>query len=656
MLLAFLLRMLLPLSSFAASRLFRTRSPAWGQGAARLLATRAGATDVGSPVASVRHFLQEQDLDAFVVPTDDPHLSEYPPRCFARRQFISGFTGSAGTALLTRENALLWTDGRYHQQAETELDGSWSLMKQGLRDVPKMSDWLVNTLGSDAPIRVGIDPFVHSASFAQALAKDLAARDHELVPLFGMENPVDMAWEGSALPRPGQPLAPIRLHPMEVAGKTTSDKVAEMREAMQDKGADALVVAMLDDVAWLYNIRGSDVEFNPVALSYAIVTMDTAILFMSEAKIPDDVRAELAAHKVEIRPYQNFIPYLQSLSQVGHKVWIDEERTNYAAAMAVDEENRVRGMNPVTLAKAIKNEAELNGMRAAHERDAAALIRFMSWMERTISDEGRTVTEVEVDEMLTGKFRKELDGFIEPSFPTIAGAGPNGAIIHYRADGPDCGIVGPGTILLLDSGGQYRDGTTDCTRTMVFGRDAEDLVPLEVRQTFTRVLQGNIRLDRSVFPEGTPGAVLDILAREELWRAGQDYAHGTGHGVGAALNVHEGPQSISPRFVNKQALLPGMILSNEPGFYAPSMFGIRTENLLVVEQAEGLESKATGKKFLRFRKLTQVPICKALIVKEMLSPTEVEWLNTYHAQIFQRVSPLLDRTDREWLRVACEAL
>jgi len=639
---------------------FRRAGPLAGRRAdlLRVLVTRAGATEAGAvtPVDTLRSYMEANNLDVFLVPTDDPHLSEYPPDCFARREFISGFTGSAGTAVVTREEALLWTDGRYHQQAEAQLEPSWTLMKAGLKGVPAIKDWLVEQLGKERSIRVGIDPFVHSAGFAEALSKGLAAKDHELVPLANGVNPVDAAWEASEQARPAEPVAPVRTHPKEVAGKSTAEKLAEVREAMEKKDADALVVGMLDEVAWLCNFRGSDVDFNPVALSYAVVTRDAAVLFMKGDKVPSDVRDALVENGVELRDYTEFVPFLEELSGAGKKVWIDEDRTNYAAAAAVAKENRVKGMNPVTLLKSVKNEAELAGMFASHVRDARALVRFFAWMDQTISEEGKTVTEVEVDDMLTGKFRQELEGFIEPSFPTIAGAGPNGAIIHYRASGEDCGVVGPGTVLLLDSGGQYHDGTTDCTRTMVFGKDAERLVPLEVRETFTRVLQGNIRLDRCCFPEGTPGCVLDVLAREELWRAGQDYAHGTGHGVGAALNVHEGPQSISPRFNNKQALLPGMILSNEPGFYEPSKFGIRIENLLVVEQADGLESAATGKKFLRFKKLTQVPICKALIVKELLRQDEIDWLDQYHASILAQLAPALHGSERAWLEAACAPL
>eukprot|EP00968_Pinguiococcus_pyrenoidosus_P016450 scaffold1596_cov302-Pinguiococcus_pyrenoidosus.AAC.19 len=383
---------------------------------------------------------------------------------------------------------------------------------------------------------------------------------------------------------------------------------------MAGKGADALAVAMLDEVAWLCNLRGSDVDFNPVAVSYAVVTMEKAILFINPEKVPDDVRAELEKNEVELRDYDSYFTFIEELAGKGSKIWIDPARTNYATAALVPSELRVQGMNPVTLLKSLKNEAELQGMIDVHVRDGCALVRFMSWLEQQIVDEGKTLTEVELDEMLTGKLRAELENFIEPSFPTIAGAGPNGAIIHYRASPQTCGSVSRGTLLLVDSGGQYREGTTDCTRTMVFGEDEEHAVPQYVKETFTRVLQGHIKVDRSVFPEGTPGFVLDAFAREELWRAGQDYAHGTGHGVGAALNVHEGPQSISPRFYNQQPLMAGMIVSNEPGFYEPGAFGIRIENLVAIEDA-GKVSAATGKKFLKFRKLSQAPLCKTLIVK-----------------------------------------
>lgn len=630
----------------------RPQSPPGGFGLARLMATRAGETEAqAGPAAAVeklRETMKGLDVDAFIVPTDDPHLSEYPPECFARREFISGFTGSAGTAVITRDDALLWTDGRYFLQAEEELPEDWTLMKSGQPGVPTLQKWLADTFGGASPVRVAIDPFVHSATFAETLKKDLEAKGHTLVTLDS--NPVDGVWDA----QPERPSGEIRLHPLEYAGKSVSEKLAEVRTLMAEKGAEALAVGMLDEVAWLFNVRGADIAFNPVALAYGLVTAEGATLFISGAKVPEAARAALEAEGVAIEAYEGLIPALSAAVEEGKKVWVDEARVNFACANVVPKASRASGVNPVTMLKAVKNAAELKGMRDAHERDAVALVRFMAWMHRTIADEGHALTEVEVDEALTGRFRAEVDGFLEPSFPTIAGAGPNGAIIHYRADGPDCGIVGPGTVLLLDSGGQYLDGTTDCTRTMVFG-DA-GCVPARVKETFTRVLQGNIAVDAAVFPEGTPGFVLDVLARRALWSAGQDYAHGTGHGVGAALNVHEGPQSISPRFQNTQALAPGMVLSNEPGFYEPKAFGIRTENLLVVEEVPDMVAQATGKQFLRFRSLTVVPINKALIVKDMLTQEELNWLNDYHKRVFDTVSPHLSREDKDWLEAACAPL
>uniref|UniRef100_A0A7S1XZD6 Xaa-Pro aminopeptidase P n=1 Tax=Phaeomonas parva TaxID=124430 RepID=A0A7S1XZD6_9STRA len=619
------------------------------------LALAAAAPE--APLATVRRELEAQGYDAFLVPTDDPHLSEYPPTRYARREYISGFTGSAGVAVITPAEALLWTDGRYHQQAASELSSDWTLMKSGQPGVPALQDWLTKSLGAGRKLRVAIDATVHSGSFAEGLRRKLEAAGHELVVLPpDARNPVDVAWDADQeKPRPPVGLKPVREHPAAFAGKTTAEKLVELRGAIADKGADALVVAMLDEVMWLCNVRGADVAYNPVAVSYAIVTGDDAMLFMRGEKLPEDLRKELTANGVTVRDYDDFLPTLRGLGDAGKKVWIDGDRTNYAAAVAVPAAQRVSGMNPVTLLKSIKNPQELKGMYDSHVRDACALVRFMSWIERQVVDEGKEITEVELDEMLTGKLRAELPRFIEPSFPTIAGAGPNGAIIHYRAAPETCGSVGRGTVLLVDSGGQYLDGTTDCTRTMVFGEDEAHPVPQRIKETFTRVLQGHIKIDRSVFPEGTPGFVLDAFAREELWRAGQDYAHGTGHGVGAALNVHEGPHSISPRFWNKQPLLAGMVVSNEPGFYEPGGFGIRIENLIAVEET-GKTSAATGKKFLGFKKLTQAPICKDLIVKENLTPAEVAWVNDYHEEIYAKLSPHLNSVDRNWLFKACAPL
>ncbi|CAM9446908.1 unnamed protein product, partial [Phaeothamnion confervicola] len=573
-------------------------------------ATTAAAETADPKVAAMRAWMEEAGVDAFIVPSDDPHLSEYAAECYNRREWLSGFTGSAGTVVITKTLALLWTDGRYFLQAERELGPGWTLMRGGDKGVPTVRDWLAAALPAGGA--VGLDPLVHSASFADELRTALDAKGVLLRPLehrgadggtgVAGANPVDAAW-GAARPTP--PAAPARVHAMKFAGRGVAEKLADARAAMKREGADALVVCMLDEVAYLLNIRGADIAHCPVAMAYAVVEAEAgpteagdggsaaaaaagmpasvaaaATLFIDEAKVPAGgaVARHLAAAGVAVRPYEEALPAVRRLAAACRRVWLDPARSTFAFAAAVPAELRVAKTSPLAMAKAVKNGAELSGMRGAHIRDGVAMARFLSWLDAAVRDGGASFTEVEVDTHLR-RYRAADPLFLDESFPTIAGAGPNGAVIHYRAEPATAGRVDRGSVFLLDSGAQYADGTTDVTRTMHFG------VPTAFeKEAYTRVLQGHIGIDRAVFPEGTSGALIDSFARRALWAAGLDYPHGTGHGVGAALNVHEGPHSISPRPGNATPLQPGMIVSNEPGYYEPGRFGIRIENLLVVRE------------------------------------------------------------------------
>ena len=546
-------------------------------------------------------------------------------------------------------------------------------MREGQKDVPSLAAYLKEQLPADAV--VGLDPTVHPVKFVQALAKTLSNKQIQVKPLAVAEaNPIDLAW-GKAGGRPPAPQAPVRVHDLKYAGETVGAKVRKLAKEMEKEKADILVAGTLDEVAWLLNVRGEDVPNCPLAVAYAVLERressssekDTkAIVFVEDAKLGAEARDHLKHEcQAEIRPYGEIFAYLSDAVGKGKKVWLDPDKSNYAllqaasglstATVKTEEKSSslISKASPITLLKALKNEAELKGMRAAHLRDGAAEVEFLAWLDKEVQT--RSVSELEIDRVLTG-LRSKREKFLGLSFDTIAGSGANGAVIHYRAVEGQCGEMGRETMLLLDSGAQYEDGTTDVTRTVHFGDPTE-----EEMEAFTRVLQGHIGIDTAVFPEGTPGFVLDAYARRALWAAGLDYAHGTGHGVGAALNVHEGPHGISFNFANLTPLQVGMVVSNEPGYYASGRFGIRIENLLVVVEKEGLGGEGgrdpRKRKFLGFERLTHIPISKRLIQVELLSREEVEWLDRYHQEVWERVGPLVTTPEaKAWLLEATAPL
>eukprot|EP00985_Skeletonema_marinoi_P014682 scaffold7473_cov141-Skeletonema_marinoi.AAC.22 len=646
----------------------------------------ASKISAADKLALMRQKMEENGVDVYIIPSDDPHLSEYVPAAYMRRGYLTDFHGSAGTALVTKDAAYLWTDSRYFNEASLRLDaGHWTLMKQGQPKVPTIPKFLADLATShyttnSKPLKVGMDAYVHAASFAKELNEAFAdaAKDMEgdvpptvaaIDTLDGKQNVVDSIWES----RPDLPKNPFRVHPMKYAGMTVQDKVTKIRSEMTEKKATMTVFSALDDIAYLFNVRCmGDVETCPIGIAYATISKDEVALYCDPEKVaPADVSEHLKEAGVTVKSYDDIVSDIESHLSAGkkNKVWLDNGRSNYALSRVIPEAALIDAQNPVTAMKGCKNEAEMEGMRQAHIVDGAAMAHFMAWLENAIVVEGRSVSEVEVDEVLTG-YRAKQPGFKEVSFPTIAGVGANGAIVHYRAaEGSDLlKYLDRTQPILIDSGGQYEYGTTDVTRTWHFAEKPDD----EFREVYTRVLKGNIGVDSMIFPENTPGFVLDVFARKALWEIGKDYGHGTGHGVGAALNVHEGPHSISPRWGNKEVLKAGMVTSNEPGYYEDGNFGIRIENLLEIveisssddatngEEPANKKQKvaAEGKKFLKFGKLTLIPIQKNLIKVEIMTEDELNWLDSYHQEVLQKVKPLLEEGTpaMEWLVKSCEPI
>ncbi len=638
-----LLSLMPPTSSLAAPPSFLLRS---GQPRSLLrpltrLFSSSTADGIASDhrLASLRGILADHNLTALIVPSSDPHLSEYVAPAYERRRHVSGFDGSAGTAVVTESEALLWTDARYWTQAADQLPKSFKLMKAGEEGTLTVQKFFKGG-------RVGYDPLLHPPSFVKELEKEVKLAGGEAVPT--PSNLVDEIWPD----RPPLPSTPFRVHPEKYAGASAADKIKAVRRSLSEAGATMAVYPALDEVAYLFNLRAADVECNPVGTAYAAVTSDKCFLYCdADIKVQDDdVSAHLKKAGVTLRPYDDVFADIEAhaAEASSNRVWIDPSNSNHRLSSALPADKVHSKTSHVTKMKCIKNEKELEGMREAHRIDGAAMARFCSWLFRVVPE--RSVGECEIDEKLLEERAGASGGtFFEASFPTIAGAGPNGAIIHYRANGETEGEVAMNTPVLIDSGGQYLMGTTDVTRTWCVGDPGD-----EFKDRFTRVLKGNINLDSLQFPAGTPGCLIDAFARKALWDAGLDYGHGTGHGVGAALNVHEGPQSISPRPGNTEGLKTGMVCSNEPGFYKVGEYGIRIENLLVVVEKRKAV-KGERKQFLGFDALTMIPIQKSLIKLELMESWELDWLDAYHAKVWENVSDRLEEGEEAWtwLKSAC---
>jgi len=593
-----------------------------------------------------RRYVQEP-LAAYIVPSCDAHNSEYLADCDARREAVSGFTGSAGTAVITPSQALMWTDGRYHLQATKEMDDNWTLMKDGLVETPSQAEWLCTTLASG---NVGVDPMLMSATAWASLADRLDSSGIQLVPV--QENLVDIAWDMDvASPQPGRPENTVFPLELQFTGRTWQDKVEEVRRNLVEKGAAALILSALDDVAWMLNLRGSDIAFNPVFFSYAAVTEKEVVLFINPAQVTSKVRDSLTTEdmgeSVIIKDYSDIKDYITStVANTTSKIWLSDT-ASHGLACLVPAKRRYLKVTPITLMKSIKNTVELAGFDSSHARDSAALCQYFCWLEKAL-DQGEDITEITGADRLE-RFRAEQEHFMGLSFPSISSVGPNGAIIHYRPSPDTARPITRTELYLIDSGAQYRDGTTDVTRTIHLGTPTS-----HEKECFTRVLKGMIGLATAVFPAKTKGHCIDSFARQFLWQVGLDYLHGTGHGVGAFLNVHEGPSGISWRvYPNDPGLQAGMILSDEPGYYEDGNFGIRIETLVKVVEAKTKFTMPSKSSFLTFEPVTVVPIQAKMIEADLMTKQEVEWLNSYHQTCRDRVGPILREMGRleamEWL-------
>ncbi|ORX33572.1 peptidase M24, structural domain-containing protein [Kockovaella imperatae] len=630
-------------------------------------------------LSALRSLMQEHNVGAYVVPSEDAHMSEYTAPVDQRREYLTSFTGSAGTAIVTKDEARFWTDGRYFLQAEKQLGKEWILMKSGMTGVPTWQQWLKNDL--PAKSRIGMDPTILAHAEHSSLTKSLSEGNKSYIVAID-DNLVDDVWGTERHPRPSNPV--IQLED-KYAGASVGSKLTKLRELLNQVGSPGIVVTQLDEVAWMFNLRGSDIAYNPVFFAYAILTPDDCNLFVNAKCLSEPIRDYLHKNNVSILDYEKVWPHLKTLGERtkesrAQKAKEEEEKgstgpkeitlpdgekiiktdkvlvgkkTSWAVVRVLGEENVEVRRSFVEDEKAKKNATEIEGFRQCNIRDGAALCRYFAWLEEELS-KGAKLTEYSAAKELEN-FRKQNEKFMGLSFSTISSTGPNAAVIHYEATENDTAVIDPNQIYLCDSGAQYLDGTTDTTRTMHFGTPTE-----EEKLANTRVLQGHIALDRAVFPKGTSGFVLDAIARIPLWQDGLDFRHGTGHGVGHFLNVHEGPQGISPRPTTLDiALKEGMVISNEPGYYADGKFGIRIENVFAVKRANTRENFG-GKGYLEFEHFTMVPMQTKLVQHDLLAPIEKKWLNDYHAEVLEKVTPVLksfgDDRALKWLERECKAI
>ncbi|XP_076804683.1 xaa-Pro aminopeptidase 1-like [Clavelina lepadiformis] len=574
-------------------------------------------------------------LKAIIVPSSDAHQSEYLAECDLRRSFISGFTGSAGTAVITQKEAALWTDGRYFLQAEQELDTNWILMKMGLKDTPSIEDWLCSVLPEGS--YVGVNPFLYSSSSWNKMKIALEKQGHRLLET--TEDLVDQVWDN----QPVAPATSLITVQENVAGKTVREKLNDLRQRMIKNGVNWLVLTALDEVAWLYNMRASDIEYNPVFFAYSVVGFNSTHLFIHQNRITDEIKNHLT-NDVTVHDYDSIIPFLEQNCS-SEKTWLSTN-SSHAIVSAIYQIYRVTTMySPVSMTKCVKNPTEINGMIVANNRDAVALCRYFHWMDMEVPKGNVTECSAAAKSL---EFRQQEDGFVSLSFATISSSGPTGSIIHYCPNKDDDKPVKADQLYLCDSGAQYRNGTTDTTRTMHFGTPSQ-----HEKDCFTRVLKGHIALASVVFPEGAKGFWLDALARMHLWKVGLDYRHGTGHGVGSFLNVHEGPvgcyignSSRVVPFAAEVDLKPGMVITDEPGYYEDGKFGIRIENALLCKKAE-TQHNFDGKEFYTFESLALIPIQQKMIDRSLLTEDEISWLNAYHHRCREVVGNMLKQRGYE---------
>lgn len=592
---------------------------------------------VTEKLAALRGLMREQGLSAYVVPGADPHASEYMAAHWMEMSWLSGFKGETGTVVVTMDKALLWTDSRYYLQADIELkDSTIGLMRESDIDCPTIADWLIGEGGS----LVGLNPEMYSVNAFRALQEQLGEAG------IGVHS-VDLIKPLWTDARPAIPQAPFYEYEVAYAGEDVASKLGRVREAMRQKGANAMVISALDEIAWLLNIRGKDVEYNPLVISYVVLEQDRSTLFVAPEKMPAAAHSQWGA-LVATRGYDEVFDYI---GQLQGTVLYDGARVNEALFEAIPAACRkVNAQSPVMVMKARKNAVELEGERIAMREDAVALTRFFRWLEEEAFANGYTQTECTLADKLH-EFRAMGKHFTDESFGTIAGYKGNGAIVHYSAEPATCATVYPEGMLLLDSGGQYLDGTTDITRTVWLGGD----IPAQAKRDYTYVLKGHIALQQVRFPRGTRGNQLDALAKQFMWAAGITYGHGTGHGVGHFLGCHEGPQNVRTDN-NPTTLEVGHVISDEPGIYRTGEWGIRTENLITVVPAPATEAATTNDQFLTFEPLTLCFYDTQLIDFSLMTADEIAWLNAYHARVHAEIAPLLSAEDAAFLAKKCKAL
>ena len=587
--------------------------------------------EINQRLESLREVMRREHLSAFIFPSTDAHQSEYVANHWQGRAWISGFNGSAGTAVVTMKSAALWTDSRYFLAAEEQLKGTeFQLMKLKIEGTPTISEWLAQELqGENA--EVGLDGMVNSYHETVGLIADL--RKSGGITVRTNFDPLELIWTD----RPAIPANLVEIQPMEFAGESVASKISRIRTALRQRHADGMLVSALDDIAWTLNLRGTDVHCVPVFVSYLLISSQQVSLYVDFAKINDEVKAYLAENGISLYPYNKVAEGLERYSE--YNIILDGDETSYFLWKTVKCQEIIAGKSPVPAMKAQKNDREIAGFRQAMLRDGVAMVKFLRWLKPAVEAGGQT--EISIDRKLTS-LRAEQPLFRDISFDTIAGYQAHGAIVHYEATPETDVALKPEGLILIDSGAQYQDGTTDITRTISLGPVTE-----EMKHVYTLVLKGHIQLELAKFPDGASGTQLDALARECMWREGYNYLHGTGHGVGSYLSVHEGPHQIRMEW-KPTPLRAGMTVTDEPGLYLSGKFGVRIENTLLIKDYQTTEFG----KFLQMESLTLCPIDLTPVDFSMLQPEEIEWLNDYHRDVFEKLSPYLEGDDLEWLKEA----
>ena len=588
-------------------------------------------TNIPERIAALREAMKQHKIDAYIIPTSDPHMSEYPADCWKYREWISGFTGSAGTVIITADKAGLWTDSRYFLQASTQLEGTGiELFKMMLPETPTIPEFLTHELKKGQT--VGLNGETYSLADARSLEKALAEKEIKLNTNASLIDPI---WKE----RPAIPEAPMFEMPIELSGKSTEDKLIDINKMLHKAGADCTILSALDEVAWTFNIRGTDVAYNPVVISYAFVSEKESVLFVNPKKIPVEIAEHLKKEGVTLADYGMLATFLSRLPE-RTRVFIDSKRTNVAIYNALPKSSiLIEGISPANHLKSIKNETEIKGFRNAVLKDGIAMTKFYFWLEKMLKA-GEKVTELSAAAKLTA-LRSEQPQYVMDSFASISSYGPHGAVVHYSPTPETDTELKTDSLYLLDSGAQYLDGTTDITRTIALCDEPSE----QMKKDFTRALKGTIGIAKCKFPAGIRGCLIDAFARKALWDAGINYLHGTCHGIGHCLNVHEGPQSIRME-ENPVILEPGMVMSDEPAMYRPGEYGIRTENMILIRE----DSETEFGKFLGFETLTLCYIDTKLVIPSMLSVREHAWLNKYHQMVYDLVSPHLTEEEKAWLK------